>query len=158
MFIEQSLDEWLKLGVVKCPNTLYNSPIFCILKKQGQGLQVVQDFHELNNHSHIYKYLIKEITEYIGDIRCENSTIFLMLDLTSGSWQMQLGEDSQPLTVFTEISMDYIARGSTRMLGQSPMPNGRSARKHFHCHCVHWWLAGAHQDAGRTFKNSGPHP
>ncbi len=34
-----------------------------VLKKQGQELQVVQDFHELNNHSHIYKYLIKEITE-----------------------------------------------------------------------------------------------
>ncbi len=76
MFIEQSLNEWLKLGVVKCPNTLYNSPIFCVLKKQGQGPQVVQDFHELNNHSHIYKYLIKEITECIGDIRCEHATIF----------------------------------------------------------------------------------
>jgi hypothetical protein len=45
--------------------------------------------------------IIKEITECIGDIRCENSTIFLMLDLTSGFWQMQLGDDSQPLTAFT---------------------------------------------------------
>jgi hypothetical protein len=30
-FIEQTLDEWLKLGVVKRSNSLYNSPIFCIL-------------------------------------------------------------------------------------------------------------------------------
>jgi len=43
-FIEQSLDEWLKLGVVKPANSLYNSPIFCVPKKQGQGLRVVQDF------------------------------------------------------------------------------------------------------------------
>ncbi len=28
--IEQSLDEWLKLGVVKQANSLYNSPIFCV--------------------------------------------------------------------------------------------------------------------------------
>ena len=52
-FIEQSLEECLKLGVVKHSNSLYNSPIFCVPKKQRQGLRVVQDFCELNNHSHI---------------------------------------------------------------------------------------------------------
>jgi hypothetical protein len=37
-FIEQILDEWLKLGVVKRSNSIYNSPIFFIvLKNQGQG-------------------------------------------------------------------------------------------------------------------------
>ena len=100
-FIEQSLDEWLKLGVVKRANSLYNSPIFCVPKKQGQGLRVVQDFRELNNHSHIDKYSMKEITECIGDIGRANSTIFSTLDLTSGFWQMQLEEKSQPLTAFT---------------------------------------------------------
>jgi hypothetical protein len=100
-FIEQSLEEWLKLGVVKRANSLYNSPIFCVPKKQGQGLRVVQDFRELNNHSHIDKYSMKEITECIGDIGRANSTIFSTLDLTSGFWQMQLDEKSQPLTAFT---------------------------------------------------------
>jgi hypothetical protein len=100
-FIEQSLEEWLKLGSIKCANSLYNSPIFCVPKKQGQGLRVVQDFRELNNHSHIDKYPMKEITECIGDIGRANSTIFSTLDLTSGFWQMQLDEKSQPLTAFT---------------------------------------------------------
>ncbi len=68
-FIEATLDEWLKLGVVKRSNSLYNSPFFCVPKKQGQGLHIVQDFRELNNHSHIDKYSMKEITECIGDIR-----------------------------------------------------------------------------------------
>jgi hypothetical protein len=49
-FIEQSLEEWLRLGAVKQSNSLYNSPTFCVPKKQGQGLRVVQDFRELNNH------------------------------------------------------------------------------------------------------------
>jgi hypothetical protein len=44
---------------------------------------------------------MKEITECIGDIGHANSTIFSMLDLTSGFWQMQLDQDSQPLTAFT---------------------------------------------------------
>jgi hypothetical protein len=68
------------LGVVKRSN----SPIFCIPKKKGQRLRVVQDFKALNKNSHIDKYSMKEIMECIGD-----STIFTTLDLTSGFWQMQ---------------------------------------------------------------------
>ena len=74
-FIEQTLDEWLKLGVIKRTNSLYNSPIFFVLKKQGQGLRMVQDFRELNQNSHIDKYSMKEITESIGNIRRGDSTI-----------------------------------------------------------------------------------
>ncbi len=80
-FIEQTLDEWLKLGVVKRSNSLYNSPIFCVPKKQGQGLRIVQDFRELNQNSHIDKYSMKEITECIGDIGRANSTIFTTLEV-----------------------------------------------------------------------------
>jgi hypothetical protein len=100
-FIEQTLDEWLKLGVVKRSNSLYNSPIFCIPKKQGQGLRIVLDFRELNQNSHIDKYSMKEMTKCIGDIGRADSTIFNTLDLMSGFWQMQLDEDSQKLTAFT---------------------------------------------------------
>jgi hypothetical protein len=100
-FIEQTLEEWLKLGVVRRSDSLYNSPIFCVPKKQGQGLRIVQDFRELNQNSHIDKYSMKEITECIIDIGRVNSSIFSTLDLTSGFWQMKLDEKSQPLTAFT---------------------------------------------------------
>jgi hypothetical protein len=87
--------------VVKWANSLYNSPILCVPKKKGQGLCVVQDFQELNNHLHIDKYSMKEIMECIGDIGRANLTIFSTLDFTFGYWQMQLEEKSQPLTAFT---------------------------------------------------------
>jgi hypothetical protein len=45
-FIEAMLDEWLKLGVVKQSNSLYNSPLFFVPKKQAQGLRIVQDFRD----------------------------------------------------------------------------------------------------------------
>jgi hypothetical protein len=87
--------------VVQRSDYLYNSLIFCIQKKQGQGLGIVQDFRELNQNSHIDKYSMKEITECISHIGRANSRIFSALDLTSGFWQMKLEEKSQPLTAFT---------------------------------------------------------
>jgi len=67
----------------------------------GQGLRIVKDFRELNQNTHIDKYCMMEFTECISDIGQDNSTIFTMLDLTSGFWQMQLDGDSQKLTTFT---------------------------------------------------------
>jgi len=94
IFIEETPTEWLKLGVVRRSQSMYNSPIFCVAKKTGRktgkGLRIVQDFRELNEHLHIDKYSMKEINECIGDIGLANSTIFTTLDLTSGFWQMPL--------------------------------------------------------------------
>jgi hypothetical protein len=39
-FIEQTLKEWLKLGVVEKSYSLNNSLIFCVPKNQGQGLHI----------------------------------------------------------------------------------------------------------------------
>ena len=100
-FIEETLTEWLKLGVVRRSQSMYNSPIFCVPKKEGKGLRIVQDFRELNEHSHIDKYSMKEINECIGDIGRANSTIFSTLDLTSGFWQMPLHPDDAHKTAFT---------------------------------------------------------
>jgi hypothetical protein len=75
-FIKQILDEWLKLGVVWRFISPFNSSIFCVPKKQGQGLRIVQDFQQLNQHSHIDKYSMKEINECIGNIGRANSSIF----------------------------------------------------------------------------------
>jgi len=49
------LEEWLKLSVVWTSNSMYNSPIFCNPKKQGQGHWILEDFRELNQNSHIHK-------------------------------------------------------------------------------------------------------
>jgi hypothetical protein len=63
--IEETLSEWLKLGVVRRSQSMYNSPIFCVPKKTGEGLCIIQDFRELNEHLHIDKYKMKEINKCI---------------------------------------------------------------------------------------------
>ena len=100
-FISKSIDDWLKLGVVRRSSSMYNSPIFCVPKKTGKGLRIVQDFRELNLHSHTDKYSMKEISECIGEIGRAHSTIFSTLDLTSGFWQMPLHPNDSHLTAFT---------------------------------------------------------
>ncbi len=97
-FIKQTLDEWLKLGVVKRSNSLTH---FLHSKEARPRTQDLQDFRELNQNSHIDKYSMKETTECIGNIGRVNSIIFMTLDLTSGFWQMQLNKDLQKLTAFT---------------------------------------------------------
>ncbi len=100
-FLEESLADWLKLGVVQKSDSLYNSPVFCVPKKGGNGYRIVQDFRELNQKSLMDKYTMKDIHECIGDIGRSESTIFSTLDLTSGFWQMPLHSESVPKTAFT---------------------------------------------------------
>jgi hypothetical protein len=141
-FIEQSLEEWLKLGVVKQSNSSYISPIFCVSKKQGQGLRVVQDFRELNNHSHIDKYSMKEITECIGDIGRANSTIFSMLNLTSGFCKCNSMKSHNPsLLSQSQVKVNIIGSPHQWACWAVQLAfkdfKGECAKKHFKCHCVH---------------------
>ena len=39
-FVEQSLKEWLRLGVVRQTKSSYNSPIFCVPKKGGEAFEL----------------------------------------------------------------------------------------------------------------------
>ena len=100
-FIENTLEDWLKLGVVRKTRSLYNSPIFCVPKKNGQGLRIVQDFRGLNAKTKMDKYSMKEISECISDIGRAGSRIFTTIDLTSGFWQMPIDERDSHLTAFT---------------------------------------------------------
>ena len=100
-FIEDTLESWLKLGVVCGTKSLYNCPIFCVPKKTGQGLRIVQDSRALNAKTQVDKYSMKDITECIGDIGRAGSTIFSTIDLTSGFWQMPIHPDDSKLTAFT---------------------------------------------------------
>jgi hypothetical protein len=91
---------WMNSSMGSLRVDLYNSPIFYLPKTQGQGLRIVQDFRELHQNSHCDKYS-NEIMECISNISQANSTIFTMLDLTSGFRQRQLDKDSQKLIAFT---------------------------------------------------------
>jgi len=103
---------------------------------------------------------MKEITECIGDIGWANSTIFTMLDLTSGFWQMQLDEDSQKLTAFTipgKGQFHWITSPMGLLVpSKFPTLNGRSIERHSQCTGVHRRSTGAHGHPWKTLTSAGP--
>ena len=64
--IEKHVKEWLALGIVEPARSRYNSPMFCVGKKDG-SLRLVQDFRALNSASMDDKYTMKDVTECIGE-------------------------------------------------------------------------------------------
>ncbi len=102
----------------------------------------MQDFRELNKHSYMDKYLMKEINECIGDIGRAKSTIFTTLGLTSGFWQMPLEEHSRAPTEFTIPGLGQFEwvtspNGTTWMSGIISKIDGNDFQKYQKCHCLH---------------------
>jgi len=102
--VEKHVLEWLKLGVIQPARSRYNSPIFAVMKKDG-NVRLVQDFRALNNASYTDKYSMKDVSECIGEIGRSGSTIFTTIDLTAGFWQMILHPRARPYTAFTVPGM-----------------------------------------------------
>ena len=98
--LHKAVAEWLKLGVVQPCRSKYNSPLFCVAKKNG-GLRIVQDFRALNAKTLEDKYSMKDIGECINEIGQSGSSLFTTIDLTAGFWQMLLKPSSRPYTAFT---------------------------------------------------------
>jgi hypothetical protein len=96
--------EWLKLGVIQPARSRYNSPIFAVMKKDG-NVCLVRDFSALNQQSYTDKYSMKDVSEFIGEIGRSGSTIFSTIDLTAGFWQMILHPRARPYTAFTVPGM-----------------------------------------------------
>jgi hypothetical protein len=104
-YLQDQVQEQLKLGIIQPYRSRYNSPVFLVQKKDGTH-PVVQDFQSLNANTYVDKYSMKDVQECISEIRRAILTIFTTLDLTSGFWQMALDPKSRPFTAFTVPCMD----------------------------------------------------
>jgi transposase InsO family protein len=121
----EHLNNWLKLGVVSPSKSHYNSPIFCVPKKDGT-LRPVLDFRAINEKSFVDKYSQREVQDCIDEIGRAQSTIFSSLDLTAGFWQLPLEPGSRPFTCFTIPGLGSFEWNMTPMgLLGSPASFGR---------------------------------
>jgi predicted aspartyl protease len=99
--IKENLRQWLKLGLIEPANSPWNSPIFCVRKKEGHGLRVVLDYRRVNMATIPERYSIRTVEDCIAEVGKNRSTVFSSLDLTSGFWQVPMRMDDKHLTAFT---------------------------------------------------------
>ncbi len=88
----------LDLGTIVPSKSPWASPVVLAWKKDG-GLHFCINLRKLNARTVWDAYALPHIEELLDSLA--GATVFSMLDLKSGYWQVKMHEASQPLTAFT---------------------------------------------------------
>ena len=88
----------LDIGAIRCSNSPWASPVV-LVKKKDVSLRFCIDFRKLNARTVKDAYSIPHIKDALHSLN--GACIFTSLDLKSGYWQVELDEESIPLTAFT---------------------------------------------------------
>ena len=92
------LKEMLDIRAIRHSNSPWVSPVVLVRKKDG-SLRFCIDLRKLNAQTVKDAYSIPCIEEALDSLN--GACIFTSLDLKSGYWQVELDEESIPLTAFT---------------------------------------------------------
>ena len=96
--VQKHLKEMEDIGAIRRSNSPWASPVV-LVKKKDSSLRFCIDLRKLNARTIKDAYSLPRIEESLD---CLNgATIFTSLDLKSGYWQVELDDESVPLTAFT---------------------------------------------------------
>ena len=96
--VRKHLKEMLDIGAIRHSNSPWASPVVLVRKKDG-SLRFCIDLRKLNARTVKDAYSLPRIEDALDSLN--GSCIFTSLDLKSGYWQVELDEESIPLTAFT---------------------------------------------------------
>ena len=88
----------IEVGAIHKSNSPWASAVVLVRKKDG-SLRFCIDLQKLNAHTIKDAYSLPRIDETLDCLG--GATIFTSLDLKSGYWQVEMEEESKPLTAFT---------------------------------------------------------
>ena len=88
----------LDIGAIHRSTSPWASPVVLVCKKDG-SLWFCIDLRKLNNQTIKDAQSLPRIEDSLNCL--DGATIFTSLDLQSGYWQVEMTEDSKPLTAFT---------------------------------------------------------
>ena len=96
--VQKHLKEMVEIGAIRKLNSPWASAVVLVRKKDG-SLRFCIDLRHLNNRTIKDAYSFPRIEETLD---CLNGAkIFTSLDFKSGYWQVEMEEESKPLTAFT---------------------------------------------------------
>ena len=96
--VRKHLQEMLDIGAICRSTSPWASPVVLVCKKDG-SLQFCIDLRKLNNQTIKDAQSLPRIEDSLDCL--DGAAIFTSLDLQSGYWQVEMTEDSKPLTAFT---------------------------------------------------------
>ena len=96
--VRKHLKEMLDIGAIRRSNSPWASPVVLVRKKDG-SLRFCIDLRKLNARTVKDAYSLPRIEDALDSLN--GACIFTSLDLKSGYWQVELDEESIPLTAFT---------------------------------------------------------
>ena len=96
--VRKHLNEMLELGAIRKSQSPWASAVVLVQKKDG-SLRFCIDLRKLNERTIKDAYSIPQIEDSLDSLN--GSCIFTSIDLKAGYWQVELDEESIPLTAFT---------------------------------------------------------
>ena len=96
--VRKHLKEMLDIRAIRRSNSPWASPVVLVRKKDG-SLRFCIDLRKLNARTVKDAYSLPRIEDALDSLN--GMCIFTSLDLKSGYWQVELDEESIPLTAFT---------------------------------------------------------
>ena len=94
--VKNDLKEMIQVGAIRCSNSPWANAVVLVRKKDG-SLHFCIDLRRLRTIKDAYSLpCIDETLDCLG-----GAIIFTSLDLKSGYWQVEMGEESKALTAFT---------------------------------------------------------
>ena len=96
--VRKHLQEMLEMGAIQRSHSPWASPVVLVRKKTGE-LRFCIDLRKLNNRTIKDAHALPRIEDSLDSLN--GAQIFTSLDLKSGYWQVELDEESIPLTAFT---------------------------------------------------------
>jgi hypothetical protein len=99
--IQENVAGWLQAGIIERLRLPYNSPIFCVPKKEGLGLRCVLDYRRVNSSSFSDQYALRTIDECLETVGRAGSKVYSALNCSSAFWQLQLRPSDRLFMAFT---------------------------------------------------------
>ena len=96
--VRSHLKEMLEIGAIRKSTSPWASPVVLVRKKDG-SIRFCIDLRKLNNRTIKDAQSLPRIEDSLECLA--GAAIFSSLDLMSGYWQVELTEESKPLTAFT---------------------------------------------------------